>query len=151
MKLLEPSSSSLTLGARHDMNEGGTWKRRASELKKNTYALYLASRNPNVPLLAKIIIGVVIAYALSPIDLIPDFIPVLGYIDDLLLLPLGIWLAIKLIPGDIWRECQVLAREQVSELPSNRRAAAIIIIIWILIVIFFVLMSWQYVSVRLNT
>jgi uncharacterized membrane protein YkvA (DUF1232 family) len=140
----------ITLGAGHDMNESGTWKRWASELKKNIYALYLASRNPNVPLLAKIIIGVVVAYALSPIDLVPDFIPVIGYIDDLLLLPLGIWLAIKLIPKDVWRECQLLAREQVSELSSNRCAAAIIVIIWILIVIFLMLISWKYVRGRLS-
>ena len=134
------------LNDRYGMNENGTWKRWVGELKKNTYALYLASRNPNVPLPAKIIIGMVVAYALSPIDLIPDFIPVLGYIDDLLLLPLGIWLAIKLIPEDVWQECQALAREQVSDLPGNRRAAAVIIIIWILIVTFLVLLSLQDIS-----
>ena len=71
--------------------ELGEWKKWANALKKNTYALYLASRHQGVPLMAKAVIVIVVAYALSPIDLIPDFIPVLGYIDDLLLLPLGIW------------------------------------------------------------
>ena len=113
----------------------GELEKWASALKKNTYALYLASRDRRVPLLAKIIIGVVVAYALSPIDLIPDFIPVIGYIDDLLLLPLGIWLAIKLIPKDIWLECQALAHKQVLELPRNRLAAAIIVLIWLLAII----------------
>lgn len=110
-------------------------KKWASAVKKNTYALYLASRDHRVPLLAKILIGVVVAYALSPIDLIPDFIPVIGYLDDLLVLPLGIWLAIKLIPKDIWQECLVLAQKQVIELPRNRRAAAIIVLIWLLAIV----------------
>ena len=130
------------------MNVSFGWKRWEDELKNNTYALYLASRNPHVPLLAKMVIGVVVAYALSPIDLIPDFIPVIGYIDDLLLLPLGIWLAIRLIPEDVWRGCQEVAREQVSELPGNRRAAAIIVIVWISTVIFLLRISWRYVRDR---
>ena len=133
------------------MKESGKWKRWASELKKDTYALYLGSRNPNVPLPAKIIIGVVVVYALSPIDFIPDFIPVIGYLDDLLLLPLGIWLAIKLIPDDVWRECRVLAREQISELPSNRRAAAIIVFVWILLGVLFMLLSWRIVTDQIGT
>ena len=86
--------------------KNGAWKKWAYSLKKNTYALYLASKDPRVPTLAKIVIGVVVAYALSPIDLIPDFIPVIGYLDDLLLLPLGIWLAIRLMPQIVWKECQ---------------------------------------------
>jgi len=104
----------------------------ATSLKKNTYALYLASRDDRVSKLAKIMIGLVVAYALSPIDLIPDFIPVLGYVDDLLLLPLGIMLSIRLIPPDVWHECQDLAAESLSDLPRNRRAAFVIICIWLL-------------------
>lgn len=103
----------------------------AKALKKNTYALYLASKDPRVPLLPKILIALVVAYALSPIDLIPDFIPIIGYLDDLLLLPLGIWLAIKLIPDTIWAECQLSAQKQALNLPRSRRAAIIIVIIWI--------------------
>lgn len=111
------------------------WKKWAASLKNNTYALYLASKDTRVPLLAKIIIGLVVAYALSPIDLIPDFIPVIGYLDDFLLLPVGIWLAIRLIPPDVWKACQVEALEQVATLPGNHKAAAIIIIIWILVLV----------------
>ena len=104
-------------------------------MRKNTYALYLASRDQRVPLLSKIFIGVVVAYALSPIDLIPDFIPVIGYLDDLLILPLGIWIAIRLIPKNIWQECRALAQKKIQDLPRNRRAAAIIIFIWLLVAI----------------
>lgn len=68
-------------------------------------------------MLAKLLIGVLVAYALSPIDLIPDFIPIIGYLDDLLILPLGIWLALRLVPKEVWVECQNLAAERVSELP----------------------------------
>ena len=77
------------------------WKHWALALKEDTYALYLAARDPRVPRLGKLVVVLVVAYALSPIDLIPDFIPVLGYLDDLLLLPLGIALAIKLMPRDV--------------------------------------------------
>lgn len=123
-----------------------SWKQWATNLKRNTFALYLASRDQRVPLLAKFIIIVVVAYALSPIDLIPDFIPVIGYLDDLLLLPLGIWLAVRLIPKDVWRECQARAQEEVFELPRNRRAAAIIILIWLALLIGFVVFIWSFAS-----
>lgn len=75
-------------------------------------------------------IGVVVAYALSPIDLIPDFIPLVGYLDDLLLLPLGIWLAIHLIPPAIWRDVLAEARAQPSQPPRNRTAAVLIVLLW---------------------
>jgi uncharacterized membrane protein YkvA (DUF1232 family) len=122
------------------------WKKWAAALKNNTYALYLASRDTRVPLPAKIIIGLVLAYALSPIDLIPDFIPVIGYLDDLVLLPLGIWLAIRLIPRGVWRECQVSAVEQMTKLPVNRQASVVIILIWILAIVGFALWIWSLVS-----
>jgi uncharacterized membrane protein YkvA (DUF1232 family) len=104
----------------------------AVSLRINLYALYLASRDTRVPGLAKLIVIVVVAYALSPIDLIPDFIPVIGYLDDAILLPLGVWLAIRLIPQDIWRECQARAIERAMELPRSRRTAAAIVGIWLL-------------------
>lgn len=124
--------------------KSGAWKKWARALKINTYALYLAARDPRVPMLAKIIIGLVVAYALSPIDLIPDFIPVIGYLDDLILLPLGIWLCIHLIPQEVWLEYQALAMKQMSELPRSRRAAITIIIIWFLAIAAFML--WPFVS-----
>ena len=119
-----------------------TWKQWAATLKNNLYALYLAARDPRVPWLAKLIIGVVLAYALSPIDLIPDFIPVLGYLDDLLLLPLGIWLALRLIPADLWQECQAQAAEQIVSLPRNKIAAVVIVLLWLMAL--FGLVAWWY-------
>lgn len=110
----------------------GAWAKKAALLKSNTYALYLASKDARVPLHAKVLIGLVVAYALSPIDLIPDFIPVIGYLDDLLLLPLGIWLAIRLIPREVWHDCQAAAVDRLATMPHNRRAAGVIIVIWML-------------------
>lgn len=115
------------------MIEKGTWQNWATTLKRNTYALYLASKEPGVPVLAKIMIVLVVAYALSPIDLIPDFIPILGYLDDLVLLPIGIWLAIRLIPPLVWARCQAVAAERTMDLSHNYRAAGVIIVIWVLI------------------
>jgi uncharacterized membrane protein YkvA (DUF1232 family) len=129
-----------------NMNEKGAWKKWASSLRNNTYALYLASRDPRVPLAAKVITGFVVAYALSPIDLIPDFIPIIGYLDDLVLLPLAIWLAIRLIPKELWRECQALAVERFNGPPYSRRAAAVIILIWILAIIGFMLWLWKLLN-----
>jgi uncharacterized membrane protein YkvA (DUF1232 family) len=126
--------------------KNGAWSKWAAALKNNTYALYLASKDTRVPLLAKIILGLVLAYALSPIDLIPDFIPVIGYLDDLLLLPLGIWIAIRLVPRDVWQECQASALEQASDLPCNRRAAGIIILVWILAIAGFTYLVWQLLT-----
>jgi uncharacterized membrane protein YkvA (DUF1232 family) len=131
--------------------KSGAWKKWATSLKNNTYALYLASGDARVPTLAKIVIGLVVAYALSPIDLIPDFIPIIGYLDDLLLLPLGIWLAIRLIPQEVWKECQELAVEQISELPRSRRAAVVIITIWLLAIVGFMLWVWKFVIVIKST
>lgn len=121
-------------------------KKWASTLKKNTYALYLASRDTRVPILSKVIIALVVSYALSPIDLIPDFIPLIGYLDDLILLPLGIWLSIRLIPQAVWHECQALATKQISELPRNQRAAIVIVLIWLLAMVGFMLLLWAYIG-----
>jgi len=111
-------------------------------LKNNIHALYLASRDKRVPALPKIIAGFVLAYALSPIDLIPDFIPVVGYLDDIILLPLGIWVAIRLIPQDVWQDCLASAVEQTSELPRNYRTAAVIVVIWVLAISGLMLLIW---------
>ena len=108
------------------------FKKRIRHLKGETYALYLAARDPRVPRAAKLVVVLVVAYALSPIDLIPDFIPVLGYIDDMLLLPIGIALAIKLMPRDVWEDCKSQPRARLaSELPRNRKAAIAIATVWI--------------------
>ena len=83
----------------------------ARELKCDVHALYLAARDPRVPWYAKAVALGVAGYALSPIDLIPDFIPVIGHLDDLIIVPLGIWLAVRLIPADVLEEHRVAARE----------------------------------------
>ncbi len=106
-------------------------RRFARRMQLQLEVLYLASREPRTPLLAKLIVIVVVAYALSPIDLIPDFIPLLGYLDDLLLLPLGIWLAIKLVPAELWHELQARAEAQPLSLPKNFRASVVIATLWI--------------------
>jgi len=107
-----------------------TLKARASELKRETYVLYLAVRDPRTPWYARAIAAAVVAYALSPIDLIPDFIPVIGYLDDLIVVPLGIALALKLVPANVMADCrtQALAAER---LPMSRTGAAVIIALWL--------------------
>jgi uncharacterized membrane protein YkvA (DUF1232 family) len=99
----------------------------ARSLKRDAYAVYLAARDPATPWYVKVLAGVVAAYAFSPIDLIPDFIPVLGYLDDLVLVPLGIWLVVSLIPEQAMAEYRAKASE-VMQRPRNGRIAAIVII-----------------------
>ena len=106
-------------------------KARAKSLKREIDALYLAARDPRTPWYAKAVIACVVAYALSPIDLIPDFIPVLGYLDDLLLLPLGIYLALKLIPTEVLIDARRRAAGTPSTLPKRWSVALFIIILWL--------------------
>jgi len=108
------------------------WKQRARNLKVETYAIYLACRDPRVPWYARLLAMGVVGYAFSPIDLIPDFIPVLGYLDDLILIPLGITLVLKMIPAAVLDECREKARERINK-PTNWVAASIIIVIWLLL------------------
>ena len=110
-----------------------SWKQRVKALKRETYALYLACRHPGVPWYAKFLATLVVGYALSPIDLIPDFIPVLGYLDDLILVPLGIMLVIHLIPADILAECRQRSEANAEQTTrAGKVAAAVIVLIWIL-------------------
>jgi len=95
-------------------------------------ALYLACRDPRVPWYAKAFAALLVAYALSPIDLIPDFIPVLGYLDELVLLPLGVLLAIQMIPAEIFTEHRRQAA-QVIERPTSRWGAALIVAVWLIV------------------
>jgi uncharacterized membrane protein YkvA (DUF1232 family) len=105
-----------------------TWAR---ALKRDVVALWLAARDPRTPLAAKLGAGAVAAYALSPIDLIPDFIPVLGYLDDLLLVPAGIWLAIRLVPAKLLAEFRAAAAAR--ERPASLTGAAVIAAIWLVL------------------
>ena len=111
------------------------WKQRARQLKTEVYALYLAYRDPRVSWPARIFAACVVAYAFSPIDLIPDPIPVLGYLDDLVLIPLGIALARRLIPAEVLAECRDRARIEVATKPVNKVAAAVIVAVWLLLAV----------------
>lgn len=102
----------------------------AREMKRDVTALYLAARDPRVPWYAKALALAVAAYALSPIDLIPDFIPVIGYLDDIIIVPLGIVLAVRLIPAEVLAEHRATAAT-LAERPVNRAAALVIVAIWI--------------------
>ncbi len=106
------------------------WKQWARLVRRDTHALYLASKDPRVPWYAKAIAAVIAAYALSPIDLIPDFIPVVGYLDDLILVPLGIWLVIRLIPANVMAGHRTLA-EAAQDRPISRTAAVAIAGLWV--------------------
>lgn len=109
-------------------------KQQARALKNELRALYLAYQDPRVPWYAKFVVICVVAYALSPIDLIPDPIPVLGYLDDLILVPLGIKLALKLIPPQVMVECRMQAKvNETNAKPKSWIAAAVIVGIWILL------------------
>lgn len=108
-------------------------KRWAKSIKRDVIALWLAARDPRVPWYAKVMAGAVAAYALSPLDLIPDFIPVLGYVDDLFILPIGI-LVVRLIPPLLMAEFRVHA-EAIADRPTNRLAAALVVAIWVAVVL----------------
>ncbi len=100
------------------------------ELKQDVLALWIAARDSRTPFAAKIVAALVAAYALSPIDLIPDFIPVLGYLDDLIIVPLGIGLAIRLIPGPLMNEFRHRAAGMAKR-PRSLLAAALVVIVWL--------------------
>jgi uncharacterized membrane protein YkvA (DUF1232 family) len=112
----------------------------ARKLKRDIVALYLSARDPRTPLVAKLVALTVTAYALSPIDLIPDFIPVLGQIDDLILVPLGIWLALRMIPQALIAEHRMEA-ERLGRLPASRSAATIIMLLWVMCAIW---AAWMF-------
>lgn len=103
---------------------------RLRALKREAMALYFAARDPRTPLVAKVLAAVVVAYALSPIDLIPDFIPVIGLLDDLVLLPLGVAIVLRLVPPEVMAEARARA-EAALELPRSIAAAVVIALLWI--------------------
>lgn len=108
------------------------WKQRARELRTETYALYLASRHPRTPWYAKALALLVVAYTFSPIDLIPDPVPVLGYLDDLVLIPLGVLLVLKMVPRDVIVACREQAREAFSgPRPRFWAGAVIVVFLWL--------------------
>ena len=117
----------------------GRWKEGARQLRKDIYTLYYAYKDPRVPWYAKALAAAVVAYAASPIDLIPDFIPVIGYLDDLVIVPLGIIIALKAVPKDVLGECRARAEEAVAKGKlRNWYTAFIIIAIWVFVAILMV-------------
>jgi uncharacterized membrane protein YkvA (DUF1232 family) len=113
------------------------WKEKAEALETQVYAVYLAYRHPRTPWYAKALALAVTAYALSPIDLIPDFIPILGYLDDLVLLPAGVLLVIKLVPPEVMAECQRRAADlKASGAPQFRWMGVVVILLWLAVLAF---------------
>lgn len=111
----------------------------AKALKRQVMVLWFSCRHPQTPLLPKVLAVVVAAYALSPIDLIPDFVPVLGYLDDVILVPLGVWLVIRLMPTEVLEECRNQAAEQERNhipQPKSLIASAVILLIWLAAAVF---------------
>jgi len=111
------------------------WKRRARQLSAQTYALYLAYCHPRTPWYAKVFAALVVGYVFSPIDPIPDFIPGVGLLDEMVVVPLGVLIAAKLIPRQVMEECQEKAREVAEgEKPVSRVAAMVVVALWLLCV-----------------
>ena len=107
------------------------FKNRVRQLKRETHALYLAARDPRTPWYAKLFVAGVVAYAFSPIDLIPDFIPVIGYLDDLVIVPLGILLAVKLVPADLMSEFRTAAASADGKRALGNWGATFIVMLWV--------------------
>lgn len=113
------------------------WKQRARAIRRDTYALYLACRDPRVPWYAKVLAGAILAYALSPIDLIPDFIPVLGYLDDLIIIPGGLTLVRRMIPTAVLAEHRETAAQTFDlRAPTSVAGAVVVVAIWVLVLAF---------------
>ncbi len=106
----------------------------AGRLKGEVFALWFCTRHPRTPFVAKALAVALVVYAFSPIDLIPDFIPVLGYLDELILLPIGIWIVLKLVPQDVLAECREQAAhwlEAKNPGPRSYLGAALIVALWL--------------------
>ena len=118
-------------------------KEKAQKLAKDIPAVFLALKDKETPVMAKILAFITVAYALSPIDLIPDFIPVIGYLDDLVILPLLVALTIKLIPKDVWQKCQTNAENMWQNgKPKKWYYAIPIVIFWLFIIWLIVKAIW---------
>lgn len=122
-------------------------KERARDLKRDTLALWIAYRDPRTRWYARVFSAVVVAYALSPIDLIPDFVPILGYLDDLILIPAGIALALKMIPAEVMADARVKAEEEFKgSRPANWIFAVLIILIWLAVIFFVGRWAWSLIQ-----
>ena len=115
------------------------------KLKKHTLTVYFVARDPRTPFIVRALAVLVAAYALSPIDLIPDFIPVIGYMDDLILVPLGLALVVRLTPSEVLEPARAKAEES-DKLPVSYSAAAFILLVWLLVI--WVVASWIFHASR---
>lgn len=120
----------------------------AQRLKTDVVALWIAARDKRTPLPAKLVAGAVAAYALSPIDLIPDFLPVIGQLDELVILPMGIWLAIRLIPPVLMTEFRDSAKLWI-ERPTSEKAAFVILALWLGTLLISADLAWPVIRTRL--
>jgi uncharacterized membrane protein YkvA (DUF1232 family) len=135
-------AGSAEMDKRKGARMGLRW--RIDTLRADTHALYLAYRDPRLPWQARVLAILVLAYALSPIDLIPDFIPVLGYLDDLVLVPLGIWAVLRLIPPDVMAEARARAAQALDERAPTWRAGAFIVgALWLALLSIAALVAWR--------
>jgi len=118
------------------------WKRWARQLSAQTFALYLAYRHPKTPWYAKVFAALIVGYVFSPIDPIPDFIPVIGLLDEMVVVPIGVLIAAKMIPRQVMEECQEKARQRAEgEKPVSRVAAVVIVAVWVLCVALAVILA----------
>jgi len=110
------------------------WKQQVRKLKKETYVIYLACKDSRVPWYTRALAAIIVAYALSPIDLIPDVIPIIGYLDDLILVPLGIILVLRMIPPVVLTQCRLQAETAMEQdKPTSWIAAVVVVAIWLLL------------------
>jgi uncharacterized membrane protein YkvA (DUF1232 family) len=120
------------------------WFRKSEDLKRQIHTLFIALRHPRTPWHTKALAMVVLGYALSPIDLIPDFIPLLGHVDDIILIPLGIYLVKKLVPPQVWEEASLKANS--SQITGKiKKYVMVTIFTWLLFLIILILLIWYLV------
>ncbi|MDG4849750.1 YkvA family protein [Peribacillus frigoritolerans] len=119
----------------------------ARSLKRQIFILYFACKDERVPWHAKVFTACVVAYAFSPIDLIPDFIPILGYLDDVILVPIGIMIALKMIPKSVLTDCEVKAEEMMKKgKPKNWIVGSLIVMIWVFIIIWAIIYIYRLMN-----
>jgi uncharacterized membrane protein YkvA (DUF1232 family) len=112
-----------------------SWKRGARQLSAQAYTLYLAYRHPKTPWYAKVFAALIVGYVFSPIDPIPDFIPGVGLLDEMVVVPIGVWIATKMVPREVFEECQEKARAVAAgDKPVSRIAAVVVVAVWVVCV-----------------
>lgn len=123
------------------------WKQQVRKLKKETYTIYFACKDSRVPWYARTLAAIIVAYAFSPIDLVPDVIPIIGYLDDIILVPLGIILVLRMIPSVVLEDCRKQAEASMDQAtPKSWIAAAVVVSIWLLLGVFAVLWIGRMLS-----